>query len=401
MLVAASDALGLGRVGTSLSKRKVTRSSEEHALPPSSFSQTTLAESQLQPQNAARQQRKLLPWIGKPKAMKGHWALQPPSSSQLMSDVIEISAAANTAASSIRDDEEESERRERERLREAAAESIGISPLIREDTSSRTNNSEDNFFDETETQDDIPTSSAHEDARELGTDTMPGSEAELSSMLHTHLHRSGLGLGARHTRSSSLSGVGTPTIDSSPLGNYGSLTPKSSLPASLVQSQSNIPIFPCTLSGLDPFSVRTSSVLKFYPSSTLLSRGFSRLWRNRVLVLTTSSSPGKTTGLIRSFAQERLSYVHLFKSSGPDERELERMVITPDTSSTTLMEQDFAGKRFAIKIGGTDVSGRRKESNDGESDHTTWFLALSDLEEAQSLIATLKDAVAEKKYVLN
>ena len=113
ILLAASDALSFGRgLGASLGKRMGKRNSTDQ---PTS--------------NTPPQQRFGLPWKGKPK-MKGRWALQPQATPNVIPDVIEISAAAGGI--SMRDSEEETERKERERLREAAAESIGISPLMRE-----------------------------------------------------------------------------------------------------------------------------------------------------------------------------------------------------------------------------------------------------------------------------
>ena len=377
-------------MGSSFSRRKAIRTSEEQLSPSTSLA--TMPDTQSLSGN--RQQRNFLPWKGKPKA-KGHWALHPPSSSQIMSDVIEISAA-NAVAASVRDDEEEIERRERDRLREAAAESIGISPLIREDGSSRITNSEDDFFDDDETQDDHPVSSIHDSVENS---SGMRAEAELPSLLH-RLQRSGRSAATRHNRSSSLSGIGTPTVDSSPLVNGMSLTPKSSLPPSLIQTT---PPFPTTFAILQEPSSRVLPALKLYPSSTILSRGFTRLWRSRTLVVTTLPSP-RSAGLLRSFSLSQdapnLCFLHIFKSAGNDERELERMEVL-DASACSLLEEEFAGKRFVVKLSGCNVGGGTKEALELQRDQSTWFLSFSGLKEAQNMIAILKEALSESKFVVS
>lgn len=392
LLVVASDALGFGRVGSTFSKRKVTRSSEEHPSP-SLMSSAVLPDSQSS--NSTRQQRTFLPWKGKPKG-KGHWALRPPSSTQIMSDVIEISAA-NAVAASVRDDDEEIERQERDRLREAAAESIGISPLIREDASSRLTNSEDNFFDDDETQDGFPVPSIHEDVEDVGSATK--AEAEHPSLLH-RLQRSGLGARTRHGRSSSLSGLGLPALDSSPLANNVSLTLKSSLPPSLHHT---IPPFPSTLRALEAPSNKVWQVLKFYPLSTLLSRGLSRSWRNRTLVFTSYPSP-RPSGLLRSFSLSQdapsICFLHLFKSAGTDERELERIEV-PTASAGSFLDGEFAGRRFVVKISGSSGGGATKETVEQQRDQAMWLISFPDSKEAESLIATLKGAFTESKFAVS
>ncbi|EJC97901.1 uncharacterized protein FOMMEDRAFT_171307 [Fomitiporia mediterranea MF3/22] len=401
LLYAATDALGLGRVGATISKRMGKRSSIEQSR--------TAPPPQNQPQS---QLRRGLPWKGKVKP-RGHWALQPPSSTHIISDVIEISAA-NTGRNTVRDEEEENERRERDRLREAAAESIGISPLFREDASSRLTESDGMNFDD----------SAENLSREQETslDTDPTDRTQNIDNLQTNANgsakpnerQSGLQLRqsreSRHNRSSSLSGIVTPTTPSSssnwplsphvpPVISGNGRTPKGSVTASLVQPE--FPPFPCLFSTLSPFTCKSSSLLKFFPSAPLLIRGFSRQWRSRTIVMTSPphSKPPSLSGF-RSMAPDEVSssiyYLHLFKSSGADEKELERLEVN-ESSVVFVAEEEVAGKRSVVKVGGMDAGGKKKEVNVEEACQTMWLLSIADMDEAQTWITTLKNAVLDQR----
>ncbi|KAI5121394.1 hypothetical protein M0805_003166 [Coniferiporia weirii] len=397
LLFAASDALGY--VGASISRRMGKRGSVEHS-----------SQSQLHLQH-----RKGLPWKGKAKS-KGHWALQPSSSAPTISDVIEISAA-KAGSISIRDEEEENERRERERLREAAAESIGISPLFREDASSRlTGNDSTRFEDESlegdgskecngRSLDDDPAESLRNLDRSwtsINGSMKPNGFPNGSQLQQLQTKEN------RHQRSSSLSGVATPTTPSSsnwplpPLGGPPVLHVNSNgrtLVSPAVQSQ--LPTFPSLLAPLDPFIWKTSTLLKHFPSSPLLILGFSRQWRTRFIVMTSPPQPkSPLVNGFRPFAsserQRLVCHLHLFKSSAPDERELERLEIN-ENSVVFVAEEEIAGKRSVVKVAGVDVGARKKESNTEESGQTTWLLSIADSSEAQNWIEILKSTVLDQR----
>ncbi|KAH8114356.1 hypothetical protein DFH11DRAFT_209191 [Phellopilus nigrolimitatus] len=359
-----------------------------------------------------QQQRRGLPWKGKGKS-KGHWALQPPSSSLIISDVIEISAA-NTGSASVRDEEEENERRERERLREAAAESIGISPLFREDASSRLAGNDSMRFEDESVEEDVSGEGIGEVLEDDQVKRGKNSDRSRTSINGT-MKPNGLQLQqlqireSRHHRSSSLSGLVTPTTPSSTNWHHPFLSSqtvntngRAPTPLSSSAVQPYLPSFPCFISALDPFTKKASTLLKHFPSSSLLILGLSRQWRSRFLVMTAPPTPRSATSFngLRPFTpSERVSpviHLHLFKSSATDERELERLEINED-SVVFVAEEEIAGKRSVVKVGGIDVGGKKRELNVEENGQTLWFLSIFDTSEAQSWIATLKSTVLDQR----
>ncbi|KAL5519942.1 hypothetical protein ACEPAG_1602 [Sanghuangporus baumii] len=402
LLFAASDALGFTRVGASITKRMTRRISMEQNANPSA------AQTQINPQ-----QRRGLPWKGKGKP-KGHWALQP-SSLHSMTDVIEISAA-KSALTSVRDEEEENERRERDRLREAAAESIGISPLFREDASSRVTESDDMRYDNESI--DERWSKGHPEASMDGNAVerlraLDRSRTNIAGTLEQHEKPVGLQLQQtrdnKHNRSSSLSGITTPTTPSAtsqwplpplvpPVLSTNGRTPISS--AINVTSRQQLPAFPCSFSALGPLSRKSSTILKFYASSPLLL-SFSRQWRTRTIVLTGPPRPKSPSfrGFRPFTPPERLPsvyHLHLFKSLGPDERELQRLEVNED-SVVFVADEEIAGKRSVVKVGGIDVGSKKRELNVEENCQILWFLVIADPSEAQDWISTLKSAVLDQR----
>ena len=87
-----------------------------------------------------------------------------------------------------------------------------------------------------------------------------------------------------------------------------------------------------------------------------------------------------------------VSYLHLFKSSSPDERELERLEINED-SVVSVSEEDVGGRRQVIKVGGADVGAMKKEYTYDEGGYTMWLLQITDQAEAQQWITNIKGAI--------
>ena len=393
LLVAASDVLGFSKgFGVTIGRRISRRSQDDHAL----------EESQ--------RRGPALPWKSKSKG-KGHWALQPPSSLQVH-DVIEISAA-NASRNTTRRNQEDIEREERERLREAAAESIGLSPLVREDASSRLNGNDSVRFGE-ESFEEVGTNESLGEITPTPMDTM-------SSLALDSLRLNGNGTvkpsavpngllaevkQTRHQRSSSVSGTLTPTTQLSfnmglPSNSIVGNPPRSSTPNSSRISNMNSPLpsFPCVYSELDPFVKKSSTLLKHFPSSSILLFGLSRQWRSRCLVLTSPRTPSKPS-LLSGFRSDRapsVFHLHLFKSSAADERELERLQIN-ENSVVFLADEEIGGKTAVVKVGGIDVGGRKKELNLEENGQTMWILHTGDIPDGQSWISTLKSAVLDQRY---
>ena len=397
LLVAASDALGFGRVvNSSFGKRISKRNSEDQSA--------TLA-----------QQRKGLPWKGKGRA-KGQWALQPATSSPV-SDVIEISAASGASLGIYSSSAEEKEELERERLREAAAESIGLSPFMREGSSSKlTGNDsvafEDTSFEGLESKEDLDDHRNEERSPAEVVRSLDKSWTSLNGTVRLNGFPAQVlpAREMRHFRSSSVSGLAIPSAEVAAGRVPSPALPPSSFNGRPLTSPApsqvavHVPPFPCLHCALDPFSRRTSTILKHFSSSSLLLLGLSRQWRPRHMVLSVPQSSFKSfSSNLRPSTPSRgrnTCFLHLFKSPAPDERELERIEINED-SIVCISEEDVAGKSSVIKIGGIDVGGKRKESLVDEDARTMWFIHIEDQSEAQGWISTLKSVVLEQRYVHN
>jgi hypothetical protein len=147
-----------------------------------------------------------------------------------------------------------------------------------------------------------------------------------------------------------------------------------------------IPSFPSTVSALTLFRQSSGMYPKYYPPSSLRIFALSKNWKNRFLILT---SPAKlvTRGQIPA-----VSYLHLFKSSSPDEKELERLEINED-SVVFVAEEEVGGRRQVIKVGGADVGAMKKEYTYDEGGYTMWLLQITDQAEAHQWITNIKSAI--------
>ena len=425
LLVAASDALTFRGIGTSLSRR-ISRQRPED-LPQ-------------QERQDVQQNRKGSLWKGKWRG-KGHWALQPQSPTTQMSEVIEISAA-NSGKESTQRTEEDDEQRERERLREAAAESIGLSALMRDDVSSRLNGSDGLGFVDDSGEDgedyDIteesqlsqrleqqqrvgtPESWAPDKLRPnangsvVGTVRANGTPSLQLQILQAQTHgREGR---HQHQRSSSISVTNSPispiSTSTAPVSwnrvNNALTSAQSpyivsssgikSIPRTQFLSHaSKLPDYPCTYSALQPFKQKATLLFKHYPAASLLMIGLSRQWRTRFIALTASPRPPSGTSQQGPNSLGPMVYhLHLFKSSASDERELERLEVD-ERSVVCVADQEIAGRRSVIKVGGVDVGVGKREFVTGEDGRIMWFLYVSNSADAQSWIATLKNAVLTQR----
>jgi hypothetical protein len=151
------------------------------------------------------------------------------------------------------------------------------------------------------------------------------------------------------------------------------------------------PSYPSSLSALQAHVQTSSTLLKYYPSPTpflILSR--SKQWKSRYLVLTTPSQK-EQSGLE--------SYLHLFKTSNQEDKELERLMITQDSVVYIASDEVGGGRQFVIKVGGkvTDATAlARKE----EHIPAVWLLQLPDKVQMQSWIQYIKRAVLMQRYVI-
>lgn len=272
-------------------------------------------------------------------------SIRQPTPPMILPDVIEISAPA-------RDEEVE----ERERLRDVAAQSIGLGPaLLQQDSLSR----EDTVEEEDENLADVEEAQEADEVRTLEPVSNGGKspyESSLSMSVATQSligrHRAG---SMAHSRSNSTT-----------------TTP--------------IPAFPSTPSVLTQFIQTSSPLPKYYPPSSLRIFTLSRHWKSRFIIL---SSP---TPLMTRGAPPTVSYLHLFKSSGTQEKELERLEINEE-SVVFIAEEEVGGRKHVIKVGGLDVGALKKELNHEDGGLTMWFLQITDAAEAQKWITIIKNAI--------
>lgn len=260
--------------------------------------------------------------------------------------MIEISAR--------RDAEDE----ERNHLKQMAAQAIGLSPfMVSTDHQSREDSTTDEDYEE--------------EHRASGSQNEPSS---ISDSLPN--------VGGRSPHGSSLSV--SVASQQPPPSRYRSGSVSHSHSNSLTLAP--IPPFPTSVAALSSFKQRVGDYPKYYPPSSLRLFALSKNWKTRYLIL---SSPA--TLVTRSQAPA-VSYLHLFKSSNREEKELERLEINED-SVVFVSEEEVGGKRHVIKVGGADVGAMKKEYTHEEGGHIMWLLQIPDPVEAQRWITDIKNAI--------
>lgn len=263
-------------------------------------------------------------------------------------------------SASHRDDEVE----ERDRLRDAAAQSLGLGPDIL-DTQSR-----DYSMNEVDEEEE---------------------EAENNSGFEMvdHPVSDYPALTTRSVRSGSVSSkLGqTPSISSRQrVGSYApSLAPiKTQL---ITPVPITAPSFPATPSKLKASASLAGSIPKYYAPSSLLVYALSKQWKSRYIMLTSTPAPSRV--------QAPLSYLHVFKSGGSEERELERLEINEE-SVVFVADEEVGVRKGVVKIGGVEIGVASKEQEDGRA---TWLFQLVDPLEAQKWITAIKSAILGQRYL--
>lgn len=278
---------------------------------------------------------------------------QQPPQSIIFPDIIDISAARADA-----------ELEERNRLRDMAAQAIGLQPY----TDVQDSCHDCSILDEDEV---IPPF----DSADLGKTT----HAELASPPNPHAQFS------KDSSSSVSVAYSQPTRMRS-----GSTTGHT---AATTTSFAPIPPYPSTVSSLSSFRQCEGVYPKYYPHSSLRIFALSKNWKYRYLMM---SSPATFVARGQSPA---VSYLHVFKSAGSGERELERLEINED-SMVFVSEDQVGGKRSVIKVGGTDVGATKKEYMINEAGYSMWLIYIQDTTDAQRWITNIKNAILGQRYVL-
>lgn len=323
--------------------------------------------------------------LGRQSSGKGAGIINTPQPI-ILTEVIEISESA-IRASKLREEEEQ----ERERLRDAAARALGIGDV---DIDSSSLNSRrrglDDFDDHENTEyeasqdehggwDDAVTPTAtslpslsippptHSRSRSgsfipphnlLSQSTRPSTplSSSLSPQLGLPAPRSGMG----PVRTYSAKSLSTPpalTVPPVGLGNRSSSRTRADQDATPTAALPEIPHFPSTPTSLSEFTQRAGMIPRYYPAPSLLMFTLSKQWKNRYLIFTSPISSHASPLFSSPWAHAGAgttpppSYLHLFKGSGTDEKEIERLEINEE-SVVYVAEGEVGGRRGVIKVGG-------------------------------------------------
>ena len=262
------------------------------------------------------------------------------------------------------------EMEERERLRDAAAQSIGLGPEILQEIQTREREKERSIDEVDEEQ-------------ERSEPNLDGSFEVLDAPISA----------GRPARSSSISSAPRPTSQLSSRHRSGSWA--QSLTHSRTRSTTpapSVPPFPTTLAALKQATVLSAALPKYHPPSSLLIFALSKQWKGRFVVLSSPTLPSP-----RDQAPSA-SYLHLFKSSGAEDKELDRLEINED-SVVFVAEEEVGGRKSVVKVGGLDVGACKRELNHEVGGRTMWFLQILDQTEAQKWIAAIKSIILSQRFV--
>jgi hypothetical protein len=137
--------------------------------------------------------------------------------------------------------------------------------------------------------------------------------------------------------------------------------------------------FPTTRAQIAAHEQLSATLPKHYPPPSLLMLALSKQWRARHVVLSAPVLAGA-------------SYLHIFKSSAADERELERLEIN-ERSVVFVNDEDVGGRRGIVRVGGVDVGALRRDLNGEENGMTMMLLQIVNTNESQNWINAIKNAV--------
>ncbi|KAI0286154.1 hypothetical protein BC826DRAFT_1109112 [Russula brevipes] len=285
----------------------------------------------------------------------------PPQPRLLLPEVIEVRASAPTPTF------DEDEEAEREQLRAAAVQSVGFDVNIsRPPDHLHTAFGDQGDLNEKE--------EGHDDAneRENGHASPPVSPTSLTSAANSGVSDVP---GSPHTvrprgRMSSPAAVRV---------TQPTLTPTMTSPTAEMLA------FPSTRAQISAHEQLSATLPKHYPPPSLLMLALSKQWRARHVVLSAPVLAGA-------------SYLHVFKSSAADERELERIEIN-ERSVVFVNDDDVGGRRGVVRVGGMDVGALRRELNGEENGMTMMMLQIVDANESQNWINAIKNAVLGQRSV--
>ena len=297
--------------------------------------------------------------------------------SSLLPDVIEITATEAKRNSIIA--ASQAEEQERERLRDAAAQSIGLDPDLMS-TNPLANldlgfdDDHDDYSYDHDAEPDNPTYASHGLSRES---SHISNSTWVNDPPSSQGHRGRSGSGNATAKSSSTP---APT-----------LTP-------------TIPVYPTTVAALTNFTQLSRVLPKYYPGNQLLKFARTRQWKTRFIVMSSPVQPNLSLSSSHSSRPSpttapTVSYLHLFKSNNPSEKELERLEINEDSVVfVNENNEEISGRRNVLRVGGVDCGAMKKDLNVEEGGRTMWLLQVSDQQELQRWISVIKNSVLGQRY---
>ncbi|GLB38257.1 hypothetical protein LshimejAT787_0501220 [Lyophyllum shimeji] len=280
----------------------------------------------------------------------------------ILPDVIEISAPPP------RDEEDE----ERDRLRDMAAQSIGLRVVVKPDTYS-----------------------LHDSVEEMDEESEPVTEeaedAKVPAPLADAENHASCNIVPRSPQESTYSVAPTSPLITTRFRSRSMVHSRSNSRTNSI-SLAPYPQFPATFNAIDQFQQAGTMLYKYYQPPSLRIFALSKNWRHRFMVLSApTASSAQNSG-------PPVSYLHLFKSAVGEEKELERLEINED-SVVFVAEEDVGGRKHVVKVGGKDVGAMKKELNHEEGGRTMWFLHITDSAEAQKWITVIKNAILGQRTV--
>ena len=298
----------------------------------------------------------------------------------ILPDVIEITATETKRNSIIAATLQEEE--ERGRLRDAAAHSIGLDPdlmsksptsvLDHHDFGFTNDHAESDYDYDVETEN--PASASHGPSREGSC---------ISNSMWANDTTPSLG---HHGRAGSVTVAAKSSDTCAP-----ALTP-------------TIPVYPTTVAGLADFTQLSRLLPKYYPGNQLLKFALTKQWKNRFIVMSSPVQPNQSLSSSHSSrptptTAPTVSYLHLFKSNNPSEKELERLEINEDSVVfVNENNEEISGKRNVLRVGGVDCGAMKRDLNVEEGGRTIWLLQVSDQQELQRWISAIKNSVLSQRY---
>lgn len=284
----------------------------------------------------------------------------PPQPRLLISEVIEVRASAQTPPF------DEDEEAEREQLRAAAVQSVGFNVGI----GGSPDRDQVNFGDEVDDINDVGghdthTSRNHHENGRVSS-IVPPSSPPPPDIGFSDATGSPQTVRQRITTSSSSTGTTAPFTNP------------------FTSAHVDVPAFPSTRAQIYPHEQLSATLPKHYPPPSLLMLALTKQWKARHVVLSAPIPAGTF-------------YLHIFKSSAADERELERLEIN-EHSVASVTDEDVGGRRGVVRVGGFDVGALRRELNGEENGMTMMLLQILDANQSQDWINAIKNAVLGQRY---